>query len=81
MNISFTNKLINKFTYLFKNVGRYSLLRSLQYYEIEKVEFSETVIDYGGGDTAKYINFFFQNSNYKSVNISSDLSPTYLIKR
>lgn len=66
------------FLYLFKNINNYSITRLLQYKFLKDFVFDGKLLDFGGGDKAKYKDFILC-SEYESVNIDQNIEPTYVL--
>jgi len=60
-----------------------SILRALQYEALLSINYKGKVLDFGGGDNAKYISLLRNKNNdfvYESINISESMNPTHLIR-
>lgn len=60
-----------------------TLWRALGYEALREIEFRGRVLDFGGGEKAHYLPILrdiIKNGSYESVNISSDMLPTYLVR-
>ena len=56
-----------------------SILRVLQYEMLKQAYLGKKVLDFGGGDKAKYRHFLSCES-YQSINIDPDIQPTWIIQ-
>lgn len=59
-----------------------SILRALEYEQLETWDFRGRVLDFGGGENANYRDAmarWMRRAEYESVNIDSGISPTYLV--
>lgn len=59
-----------------------SVLRALEYEQLERCEFRGRVLDFGGGENANYrdaMGRWMRNAIYESVNVDPAISPTYLV--
>ena len=56
-----------------------SILRSLQYEMLKKVSLGKKVLDFGGGDKAKYLHLL-SCELYESINIDPEIQPTWVTK-
>lgn len=63
---------------LVRDLGQFSLLRALQYETLSTLELVGPVLDFGGGDKASY-RHLIKVDRYNSVNIDSNISPTWLV--
>jgi SAM-dependent methyltransferase len=77
-NIKFPS--IKRLIFLWSNFKKYSLLRSLQYESLMEEEMKGMVLDFGGGESAEYLNRIGDNITYESVNIDQKINPTWLIE-
>lgn len=68
---------------IFLRNSNISIYRALEYEAISRVPLAGRVLDYGGGDRAHYaasLKARIQDGHYESVNISTEMLPTYLIR-
>ena len=56
-----------------------SILRTLQYEMLKKVSLGKNVLDFGGGNKAKYHHIISYDS-YQSINIDPNIQPTWITK-
>lgn len=84
MNNIFLAPTIKRYFSLFwKNNEDISLLRILQYEELKILKLKSPLLDFGGGEKAKYKKTIldrFHQLDYESANIDPNISPTYIIK-
>jgi len=74
---------IKRFLNIFIFNSKLSIFRSLQYERFFSLRLYGKVLDFGGGEFSNYRDLIQKNNKgiqYESVNISSDMYPTYLIK-
>ena len=63
---------------LFLGKNELSILRTLQYEIIDGITFKGQVLDFGGGEKAKYRDFL-KCDHYYSVNIDPNIEPTWVV--
>lgn len=57
-----------------------SILRKLEYENLITLELEGTVLDLGGGSSAKYVKLLHGDFTYTSANIDPEIAPTYLVE-
>jgi hypothetical protein len=70
---------IKRLLLLIKLTKKYSILRSLQYENLDNFFFSGITLDFGGGEKAEYRKRLNINGSYKSVNIDKSIMPTWVV--
>lgn len=83
MLISSLKPTWNRYVSIFLKKKNISIYRSLEYEELSRIQYAGRILDFGGGEKAHYLSNFkkwIKAGSYESVNISSEMQPTYLIK-
>lgn len=68
---------------LFGRTTGLSVLRTLEYELLAKIQFAGRILDFGGGSKSNYhthIEQWMRGCTYESANIDTRIGPTYLIK-
>ena len=85
IEITFQKPTLTRYRALFFR-GGLSVLRSLMYERMTRCGLTGTVLDFGGGARAQYVNEMprwaapGQTSEYRSANIDPAIQPTYLLQ-
>jgi len=70
---------LTRYQKLFRRNKDMSILRALQYEVLENTKLKGNVLDFGGGNNAKYHHLIHCKS-YESVNIDPAIEPTWVVK-
>ena len=65
---------------LYRNFPGQSVLRVLEYEAVSQLDITGNVLDYGGGQKAKYLNLLANADDIKSANIDPDIEPTHIVE-
>ncbi len=65
---------------LYKSYPGSSVLRALEYEQLNAMTIKGKVLDVGGGKNARYAKFLTDADTVESVNIDPEIAPTYLLE-
>ncbi|MEM1400965.1 MAG: methyltransferase domain-containing protein [Pseudomonadota bacterium] len=65
---------------LYRQNPRHSVLRALQYEAVSNLTLTGDILDFGGGQKAKYLHLLADAASVSSVNIEEKIAPTHLIE-
>jgi len=77
-----TDSAVRRNFRLIKQLTHLSPLRALQYDLLNQTDFEGNLLDFGGGDSARYRHFISGTSkglSYQSINIDPAMKPTWLV--
>lgn len=65
---------------LYRKFPGQSVLRALEYEAIEAMTIDGDVLDYGGGQNARYLDLLPDAASIRSVNIDPEIAPTHVVE-